>query len=279
MIPIGRAIGKKACGSGSDYFPGKRGAGIHVVAETADSPAPAAKESDSLGEGSMTALPIVETQSGDVSAYIPTNVISITDGQRFLSADLFNASIRPAINVEVNDYASCLNNPNQDPHSHFFPSCIVSKTSISIIVFFTSSNCLLTGTVRYVSTYLLAREALRVLDFSSLLSVHYSHAPCDPPEPIDPDPPLSLVDLSTALRLVHSFYAMVGELSHSGSLLLISRALTAASHITRPFAPNLPHPAWLRSSSELRLLTAPPGEIADCPGSDSRLRGMAPLAA
>src|SRR6185503_19759458 len=47
-----------------------------------------------LGEGSMTALPIVETQSGDVSAYIPTNVISITDGQIFLSADLFNAGIR-----------------------------------------------------------------------------------------------------------------------------------------------------------------------------------------
>ncbi|KAI0493879.1 hypothetical protein KFK09_024005 [Dendrobium nobile] len=48
----------------------------------------------------MTALPIVETQSGDVSAYIPTNVISITDGQIFLSADLFNAGIRPAINVD-----------------------------------------------------------------------------------------------------------------------------------------------------------------------------------
>uniref|UniRef100_A0A8S0WD88 ATP synthase subunit alpha, mitochondrial n=1 Tax=Spirodela intermedia TaxID=51605 RepID=A0A8S0WD88_SPIIN len=54
-----------------------------------------------LGEGSMTALPIVETQSGDVSAYIPTNVISITDGQIFLSADLFNAGIRPAINVGI----------------------------------------------------------------------------------------------------------------------------------------------------------------------------------
>ncbi|KAL0291881.1 UNVERIFIED_CONTAM: ATP synthase subunit alpha, chloroplastic [Sesamum calycinum] len=53
----------------------------------------AAKLSSSLGEGSMTALPIVETQSGDVSAYIPTNVISITDGQIFLSADLFNAGI------------------------------------------------------------------------------------------------------------------------------------------------------------------------------------------
>ena len=49
----------------------------------------------------MTALPIVETQAGDVSAYIPTNVISITDGQIFLSADLFNAGIRPAINVGI----------------------------------------------------------------------------------------------------------------------------------------------------------------------------------
>jgi F-type H+-transporting ATPase subunit alpha len=61
----------------------------------------AAKSSSALGEGSMTALPIVETQSGDVSAYIPTNVISITDGQIFLSADLFNAGIRPAINVGI----------------------------------------------------------------------------------------------------------------------------------------------------------------------------------
>jgi F-type H+-transporting ATPase subunit alpha len=61
----------------------------------------AAKLSDALGEGSMTALPIVETQEGDVSAYIPTNVISITDGQIFLSADLFNSGIRPAINVGI----------------------------------------------------------------------------------------------------------------------------------------------------------------------------------
>ena len=53
----------------------------------------AAKSSSSLGEGSMTALPIVEMQSEDVSAYIPTNVISITDGQIFLSTDLFNAGI------------------------------------------------------------------------------------------------------------------------------------------------------------------------------------------
>merc|ERR1711959_552622 len=61
----------------------------------------AAKLSDTLGGGSMTALPIVETQAGDVSAYIPTNVISITDGQIFLSADLFNSGIRPAINVGI----------------------------------------------------------------------------------------------------------------------------------------------------------------------------------
>nr|NP_041928.1 ATP synthase CF1 alpha subunit [Euglena gracilis]P30392.1 RecName: Full=ATP synthase subunit alpha, chloroplastic; AltName: Full=ATP synthase F1 sector subunit alpha; AltName: Full=F-ATPase subunit alpha [Euglena gracilis]AKL82382.1 ATPase alpha subunit [Euglena gracilis var. bacillaris]CAA50115.1 ATP synthase, CFI-alpha subunit [Euglena gracilis]CAA77932.1 ATP synthase CF1 subunit alpha [Euglena gracilis] len=61
----------------------------------------AAKLSDELGQGSMTALPIVETQAGDVSAYIPTNVISITDGQVFLSADIFNSGIRPAINVGI----------------------------------------------------------------------------------------------------------------------------------------------------------------------------------
>eukprot|EP00238_Polyblepharides_amylifera_P014594 CAMPEP_0196599724 /NCGR_PEP_ID=MMETSP1081-20130531/95007_1 /TAXON_ID=36882 /ORGANISM="Pyramimonas amylifera, Strain CCMP720" /LENGTH=457 /DNA_ID=CAMNT_0041925511 /DNA_START=2052 /DNA_END=3425 /DNA_ORIENTATION=- len=61
----------------------------------------AAKLSNKLGEGSMTALPIVETQAGDVSAYIPTNVISITDGQVFLSADIFNSGIRPAINVGI----------------------------------------------------------------------------------------------------------------------------------------------------------------------------------
>jgi F-type H+-transporting ATPase subunit alpha len=61
----------------------------------------AAKLSDALGGGSMTALPIVETQAGDVSAYIPTNVISITDGQIFLSADLFNSGLRPAINVGI----------------------------------------------------------------------------------------------------------------------------------------------------------------------------------
>ena len=59
----------------------------------------ACKLNDDLGAGSLTALPIIETQAGDVSAYIPTNVISITDGQIFLSSELFNSGIRPAINV------------------------------------------------------------------------------------------------------------------------------------------------------------------------------------
>jgi F-type H+-transporting ATPase subunit alpha len=59
----------------------------------------AAKLNDALGGGSLTALPIIETQAGDVSAYIPTNVISITDGQIYLESDLFNTGIRPAVNV------------------------------------------------------------------------------------------------------------------------------------------------------------------------------------
>jgi F-type H+-transporting ATPase subunit alpha len=61
----------------------------------------AARLSDDLGGGSLTALPIIETQAGDVSAYIPTNVISITDGQIFLETDLFNAGQRPAVNVGI----------------------------------------------------------------------------------------------------------------------------------------------------------------------------------
>ncbi|MDK9698671.1 MAG: F0F1 ATP synthase subunit alpha [bacterium] len=61
----------------------------------------AAKLSDALGGGSLTALPIIETQAGDVSAYIPTNVISITDGQIYLESDLFYSGIRPAINVGI----------------------------------------------------------------------------------------------------------------------------------------------------------------------------------
>jgi F-type H+-transporting ATPase subunit alpha len=59
----------------------------------------AAKLSDALGAGSLTALPIIETQAGDVSAYIPTNVISITDGQIYLETNLFNQGVRPAISV------------------------------------------------------------------------------------------------------------------------------------------------------------------------------------
>jgi F-type H+-transporting ATPase subunit alpha len=61
----------------------------------------AAKLNDKLGGGSLTSLPVIETQAGDVSAYIPTNVISITDGQIYLEADLFNGGIRPAINVGI----------------------------------------------------------------------------------------------------------------------------------------------------------------------------------
>ncbi|WP_127715499.1 F0F1 ATP synthase subunit alpha [Halobacteriovorax sp. HLS] len=61
----------------------------------------ACKLSDELGNGSLTALPIIETQEGDVSAYIPTNVISITDGQIFLESDLFNSGVRPAVNVGI----------------------------------------------------------------------------------------------------------------------------------------------------------------------------------
>jgi F-type H+/Na+-transporting ATPase subunit alpha len=61
----------------------------------------AARMSDQLGGGSLTALPVIETQAGDVSAYIPTNVISITDGQIFLESDLFYAGIRPAVNAGI----------------------------------------------------------------------------------------------------------------------------------------------------------------------------------
>src|SRR5437879_4515506 len=61
----------------------------------------AAKRNDELGGGSLTSLPFIETQAGDISAYIPTNVISITDGQIFLESDLFNSNVRPAINVGI----------------------------------------------------------------------------------------------------------------------------------------------------------------------------------
>src|SRR5471030_2971358 len=59
------------------------------------------KLSDKMGGGSLTALPIIETQAGDVSAYIPTNAISISDGQIFLETDLFNSGVRPAVNVGI----------------------------------------------------------------------------------------------------------------------------------------------------------------------------------
>src|SRR5204862_4536350 len=61
----------------------------------------AVKMSDDLGGGSLTALPVIETQAGDVAAYIPTNVISITDGQIFLQSDLFYSGVRPAINAGI----------------------------------------------------------------------------------------------------------------------------------------------------------------------------------
>ena len=61
----------------------------------------AAKMNDEHGAGSLTALPVIETQAGDVAAYIPTNVISITDGQIFLETDLFNAGQRPALNIGI----------------------------------------------------------------------------------------------------------------------------------------------------------------------------------
>jgi F-type H+-transporting ATPase subunit alpha len=61
----------------------------------------AVKLSDELGGGSLTAIPVIETQAGDVSAYIPTNVISITDGQIFLQSDLFFSGVRPAVNIGI----------------------------------------------------------------------------------------------------------------------------------------------------------------------------------
>ena len=62
---------------------------------------PASMKGKVKGGGSLTALPIIETQAGDVAAYIPTNVISITDGQIFLESELFNSGVRPAINVGI----------------------------------------------------------------------------------------------------------------------------------------------------------------------------------
>ena len=75
----------------------------------------AAKLSDALGGGSLTALPIIETKAGDISAYIPTNVISITDGQIFLDLDLFNSGVRPAMNVGTSVSAGSVARPRSRP--------------------------------------------------------------------------------------------------------------------------------------------------------------------
>src|SRR5690625_2794962 len=77
----------------------------------------AAKLSDELGGGSLTALPFVETQAGDVSAYIPTNVISITDGQIFLESDLFHSGQRPAVNVGISVSCVCGDGQRKGVHS------------------------------------------------------------------------------------------------------------------------------------------------------------------
>ncbi|KAL2934955.1 ATP synthase subunit alpha chloroplastic [Bienertia sinuspersici] len=83
----------------------------------------------------MTALPIVETQSGDVSAYIPTNVISITDGQIFLSADLFNAGIRLAINVGISiSRVGSAAQINDVMASQFYKRIYITKGSFDIVV-------------------------------------------------------------------------------------------------------------------------------------------------
>ena len=75
----------------------------------------APKVSDDLGGGSMTGLPIVETKANDVSAYIPTNVISITDGQIFLQSDLFNANQRPAVDVGISVSRASVALPRRRP--------------------------------------------------------------------------------------------------------------------------------------------------------------------
>ena len=73
----------------------------------------AARMNEENGGGSLTALPIIETQAGDVSAYIPTNVISITDGQIFLETDLFNAGQRPALNIGISVSRVGLRRPDE----------------------------------------------------------------------------------------------------------------------------------------------------------------------
>src|SRR5438128_880331 len=95
MIPIGRGQRELIIG---DREPGKSSVVFYAHSRLLER---AAKLSDERGGGSLTALPIIETQAGDVSAYIPTNVISITDGQIYLEPDLFYAGVRPAVNVGI----------------------------------------------------------------------------------------------------------------------------------------------------------------------------------
>ena len=89
------AVVADAAPPGREAYPGRRVLLHSRLLERA------AKLSDELGGGSMTALPIIETLEGEVSAYIPTNVISITDGQIYLQPDLFFAGVRPAMNVGI----------------------------------------------------------------------------------------------------------------------------------------------------------------------------------
>ena len=81
---------------GREAYPGRR-----VLSALAPAGARRQAERTNSAAGSLTALPIIETQAGDVSAYIPTNVISITDGQIYLETDLFNSGVRPAMNVGI----------------------------------------------------------------------------------------------------------------------------------------------------------------------------------
>jgi F-type H+-transporting ATPase subunit alpha len=89
----------------------------------------AAKLNDDKGSGSLTALPIIETQAGDVSAYIPTNVISITDGQIFLETELFNQGIRPAVNCRIISFESRLSGSNKS----YEKSCWFNKIRIGTV--------------------------------------------------------------------------------------------------------------------------------------------------
>ena len=93
--PTGRCRSSCAARPGREAFPGDV---FYLHSRLLER---ACKLSDELGGGSLTALPVIETQAGDVSAYIPTNVISITDGQIFLESDLFFSGVRPAINVGI----------------------------------------------------------------------------------------------------------------------------------------------------------------------------------